>query len=421
MAAMHATEHGVRVILHVDMDAFYASVEQRDRPELRGRPVIVGAAPDQRGVVAACSYEARRFGVRSAMPSREAGRLCPQGAFVPPDMPRYAAASRQVFAVFERFTPFVEPISIDEAFLDATSVQRLFGNGEAIARLLKTAVREETKLTASVGVAPNKFLAKVASDLGKPDGLTVVPAGREAIAGFLAPMSVGRVWGVGEVTQRALEEHGIRTIGDLQRTTEQTLAAIVGGHAASHILRLAWGEDERTVETESEEKSISREHTFPVDVRSEEQVRAVLLDLIEDVGRRLREAGRYAGTARLKLRWQGFETITRQTVLAPPCRDDVTLRQIALRLLASEPLVKPVRLVGFGVSKLMETSQWQPGLFDDPAVGGSRREELSRAVDAIRRKHGADSIARGSADTSCREPSRQDGGHRALTGRERRA
>jgi DNA polymerase-4 len=394
---MNADTDTARVILHVDMDAFYASVEQRDRPELRGKPVIVGAAPDKRGVVAACSYEARRFGVRSAMPSRDAGRLCPQAVFVSPDMPRYEEASRKVFAVFERFTPFVEGISIDEAFLDVTGSRRLFGDGAAIARLLKTTVREETGLTASVGVASNKFLAKVASDLGKPDGLTVVPAGREAIAAFLASMPAGRIWGVGDVTQSTLEEHGVRTIGDLQGMTERRLAAIVGGHAASHILRLAWGEDERMVETASEEKSISREHTFPTDVRLAEQVRVVLLDLVEDVGRRLREADRYARTARLKLRWQGFETITRQMALAPPCRDDVTLRQVALRLFASEPLVKPVRLVGFGVSGLTQTPQWQPSLFDDPVAVGGKREELSRAVDTIRRKHGADSIVRGSS------------------------
>jgi DNA polymerase-4 len=396
MARMNSGELAARVILHVDMDAFYASVEQRDRPELRGRPVVVGAAPDQRGVVAACSYEARRFGVRSAMPSREAGRLCPQAVFLPPDMPRYEAASRQVFDVFGRFTPFVEALSIDEAFLDVTSAQRLFGDGAAIARSVKATIRGETGLTASVGVAANKFLAKVASDMGKPDGLVVVPPGREAIATFLAPMPVGRVWGVGEVTQSAFLERGIRTIGDLQRMTEPGLAAIVGGHAASHILKLAWGEDERAVETGSEEKSISREHTFPSDVRGEEPVKAVLLDLVEDVGHRLREAGKYAGTARLKLRWQGFVTITRQAPLAPPCRDDMTLTQAALRLLAAEPLVKPVRLVGFGVTNLKDNPQWQPGLFDDSPGAGGKREQLSRAVDTIRHRHGAGSIVRGS-------------------------
>jgi DNA polymerase-4 len=399
MACMNAGEHAARVILHVDMDAFYASVEQRDRPELRGRPVVVGAAPDQRGVVAACSYEARRFGVRSAMPSREAGRLCPQAVFLPPDMRRYEAASRQVFTVFERFTPCVEALSIDEAFLDVTSARRLFGDGAAIARSIKEAVRGETGLTASVGVAANKFLAKVASDMGKPDGLVVVPPGREAVAAFLAPMPVGRVWGVGEVTQSLLHERGIRTIGDLQRMTEPGLAAIVGGHAASHILKLAWGEDERAVEAESGEKSISREHTFPSDVRGEEPVRTVLLDLVEDVGRRLRETGKYAGTARLKLRWQGFVTITRQVQLVPPCRDDTTLGQAALRLLAAEPLVRPVRLVGFGVTNLKDNPQWQPGLFDDGPGSEGKREQLSRAVDTIRRRHGAGSIVRGSRAT----------------------
>jgi DNA polymerase-4 len=386
-----------RTILHVDMDAFYASVEQRDRPEFRGRPVIVGAAPDARGVVAACSYEARRFGVRSAMPSREAGRLCPEGVFLPPDMKRYEAASRQVFAIFERFTPLVEGLSIDEAFLDVTGSRRLFGDGPAIARAIKEATRKETGLTASVGVATNKFLAKVASDLGKPDGLTVVPQEREAIGAFLAPLPVDRLWGVGRVTQDALAKHGIRTIGDVQHLAPAQLAGIVGAHAAAHFLRLAWGDDEREVETGIAEKSLSREHTFPVDSRSADEIRGTLLDLVEDVGRRLRESGKFAGTARLKLRWKDFETIVRQTPLEPPCCDDAALREAAERLLAAESLAKPVRLIGFGVSRLTSERAWQPGLFDGSSAETTRRERLSRTVDAIRREHGGGSVRRASA------------------------
>ena len=379
------------------MDAFYTSVEQRDRPELRGKPVIVGAAPDARGVVAACSYEARRYGVRSAMPSREAGRLCPEGVFLEPDMKRYQAASRQVFAIFERFTPRVEGLSIDEAFLDVTGSRRLFGDGLTIARAIREAIRKETGLTASVGVAANKFLAKVASDLGKPDGLTVVPQDREAIGAFLAPLPVNRLWGVGQVTQAAFGKHGIRTIGDVQRLTPTQLGRIVGTHAATHFLRMAWGEDQREVETGVEEKSLSREHTFPVDSRSEQEIRGTLLDLVEDVGRRLREAGKFARTARLKLRWKDFETIARQTALEPACCDDAALREAAERLLAAEPLVKPVRLIGFGVSRLTSERVWQPGLFEGTAAVTSRRERLSRTLDAIRREHGRGSVHRASA------------------------
>jgi len=394
-----------RTILHVDMDAFYASVEQRDRPELRGKPVIVGADPNARGVVAACSYEARRFGVRSAMPSREAGRLCPDGVFVPPDMKRYEAASRHVFAIFERFTPMVEGLSIDEAFLDVTGSRRLFGDGPAIAASIKETIRRETGLTASVGVATNKFLAKVASDLGKPDGLTIVPGEREAIGVFLAPLPVSRLWGVGQVTQATLAKQGIGTIGDIQRLTPAQLSRIVGTHAAAHFLRLAWGDDERDVEVGVEEKSLSREHTFPVDSRSEEEIRGTLLDLVEDVGRRLRESGKFARVARIKLRWKDFDTILRQTTLEPPCCDDAGLRAAAERLLAAESLDKPVRLVGFGVSRLTADRAWQPSLFDGAAAEVPRRERLSQAVDAIRREHGGGSVRRGSAASGGKDAS----------------
>ncbi|MBQ3811143.1 MAG: DNA polymerase IV, partial [Kiritimatiellae bacterium] len=206
-----------RSILHVDMDAFFASVEQRDRPELRGRPVIVGAGPHERGVVSTCSYEARRFGVHSAMPSREAFRLCPQGVFLPPDGARYMAASAKVFGIFDRYTPLVQGLSCDEAFLDVSGAEKLFGDAVSIARRIRADIAGELHLTASVGVATNKFLAKVASDLNKPDGLTVVPEDAEGIRAFLAPLPVGRIFGVGRVTGEALAAAGIRTIGDLQR------------------------------------------------------------------------------------------------------------------------------------------------------------------------------------------------------------
>ena len=386
-----------RTFLHVDMDAFFAAVEQRGRPELRGKPVIVGAPADQRGVVAAASYEARVFGVHSAMPSREAGRLCPQGVFVPVNGKRYREVSRQVFAIFDRFTPYVEGLSIDEAFLDVTGARKLFGDGPRIAQTLKATIKDETGLTASVGIAPNKFLAKLASDMNKPDGLTIVPRSREEIVAFLAPLPVGRIWGVGKVTRERLEKAGIRFVRDLQSTPEQALSAVLGKHGARHLNRLAMGEDEREIELEHEEKSMSREHTFSRDCTSAEKIKEVLDNLVDDVGGRLREAEKFAGIAHLKLRWTGFQTITRQRPFEHPCCDDFTLRQIANAMLAAEKVHKPVRLVGFGVSRLTDRSQEQLSLFGPGGESSARREKLSRTVDTIRREHGKSSIGRGSS------------------------
>ena len=385
-------------ILHIDMDAFFAAVEQRDHPELRGKPVVVGAPADQRGVVSTCSYEARAFGVHSAMPSREAFRRCPQAIFVPPNMPRYAAVSRQVFAIFERFTPLVEPVSIDEAFLDVTGSRRLFGEPEAIAISIRAAIHAETGLTASVGVAGNKFLAKLASESRKPDGLTVVPRSRTEVLAFLAPLPVGRLWGVGKVMRELLEGHNYRLIGDIQHATGPALAAVVGHHAASHLLRLAFGEDEREIETDAEEKSISREYTFPADCRDPDRLRAVLRDLTDDVGQRLRESGKFAGVGKLKLRWSDFQTLTRQRSFPAPVCDDFTLRRLALELLQAEPLVQPVRLIGFGVSGFTTERHEQLSLFDDPpAVRRDRDEKLCHTVDRLRNKLGADQIVRADA------------------------
>ena len=386
-----------RDILHVDMDAFFAAVEQRDHPELRGKPVIVGSPPDQRGVVATCSYEARAFGVHSAMPSREAYRRCPQAAFLPPNMDRYAAVSRQVFAIFERFTPLVEPVSVDEAFLDVTGSQRLFGDPPTIAASVRAAIQKETGLTASAGVAGNKFLAKLASESHKPDGLTVVPRERADILAFLAPLPVGRLWGVGKVMRELLEGHNYRVIGDIQRASETALAAVIGHHAAGHLLRLAFGEDEREVATDGEEKSISREHTFSVDCRDPAQLHSVLLDLADDVGRRLREANKFAGVGRLKLRWADFQTLTRQRVFPAPVCDDFTLRRLALELFEAEPRLQPVRLIGFGVSSFAVERHQQLNLFDDATVRRDRDEKLCHTVDRLREKLGRTQLIRADA------------------------
>src|SRR5712691_11063185 len=281
---------GARTILHVDMDAFYAAVEQRDRPELKGKPVIVGADPKGgrgRGVVATASYEARAFGVASAMPISQAWKRCPHGVYLHPDMDKYAAVSRQVMEVLGHFSDCVEPVSIDEAFLDVTGSRRALGDGETVAALLKAAVRTETHLTASVGVAASKMVAKVASDMRKPDGLVVVPPGTEAA--FLAPLPVRRLWGVGPKMEEALLKMGLRTIGDLATCDPARLQRRIGTHGHD-LVQLALGIDARAVATESEDaKSLGHEHTFDEDTGDVERLRTTLLELCDAVARRLRQ------------------------------------------------------------------------------------------------------------------------------------
>jgi len=388
-----------KTILHIDMDAFFAAVEVHDHPELKGLPVVIGSPPDKRGVVSTCSYEARKFGIHSAMPSRTAFQRCPKAVFLPPNMKRYHEVSEQIMEIFRCFTPLVEPLSCDEAFLDVTGARYLFGDGPEIARKIKAAVLEETGLTCSVGVAPNMFLAKIASDLNKPDGLTIVPTSEKLIAAFLAPLPVKRMWGAGKKTQAILEAHRIRTIGDLQTVDPAKLASWIGENAAASFRRLAFGLDERELSIESEEKSISNEITFDEDQRDAEVVEAALLDLADKVGGRLRLTGFYAATVQIKVRWTDFTTITRQRRLDPPCCDDITLRETALELLRKETLHSPVRLIGFGVSNLRETADSpQLDLFQALETQPSKkRETLSRAVDSIREKFGRKSIRRGSS------------------------
>ncbi|MFW5871238.1 MAG: DNA polymerase IV [Verrucomicrobiota bacterium] len=382
-------------MLHVDMDAFFASVEQNDNPELKGKPVVVGAAPDRRGVVSAASYEARKYGIHSAMPSREAGRLCPHAVFRPVNGRRYREVSERVFDIFERFTPLVEPLSIDEAFLNVTGARNLFGDGRNIACLIKETIRSETGLTASVGVAANKFLAKLASDLDKPDGLVVAPERPEEIREFLAPLPVGRIWGVGKVTCRHLKERGIQTIGDIQKMPEEQLVNIAGRSFARHIKLLAHGVDDRELELDREEQSISREHTFAEDCNDVEKIESVLRELAEDVARQLREAEKRASVAHLKLRWKNFRTITRQKPFGRAACDDHTLREMATGLFRREELKAPVRLIGFGVGKLCRSAERmsQLELFsEDSTLIQEKRENLSRAIDEIRSKFGDTSI-----------------------------
>jgi DNA polymerase-4 len=372
------------------MDAFYAAIEQRDDPRLRGKPVIVGGE-GKRGVVATASYEAREFGVRSAMPGSRARRLCPAGIFVAPRMDVYAAVSEHVFRIFERYTPLVEPLSLDEAFLDVTGSGALFGDGSAIAGRIRADVRAETGLTVSVGVAPSKYVAKVASDLRKPDGLVVVPEGRERE--FLAPLPVGRLWGAGPVTQKRMKDLGIETIGDVQRLSREQLAAAVGEAAAEHYHALALGRDPREVETEREAKSMSHETTFHDDVASDEDLRRVLLELSEAVGRRLRRHGIRGEVVRLKLRFPPFETHTRQRKIAAPTDDDMVIYRTAKALLSeARESGRPVRLLGVGVAELTSDQEPRQGLLFDEPRAKERSKSLLRAMDAIKDRFGDDAI-----------------------------
>ncbi len=387
-------------ILHVDMDAFYAAVEALDHPEWRGLPLVVGAAPDQRGVVATCSYEARRFGIHSAMPSRTAGKLCPQAIFAPPRMERYAEISARIMAICEEFTPLVEPLALDEAFLDVSGTLKIFGDAAAIARELKARLKARLGLTASVGVAPNKFLAKLASEINKPDGLTVVPATEPAIMAFLAPLPATKLWGIGKVAGARLAREGIRTIGQLQALAPAALERLFGKAGARDLAELARGRDRRPVLTHWEEKSISQEYTFPQDEPDLERVRQRLLELTEAVGRRLRQSGKLAGSAQIKLRFGDFSTITRQRSFPAALDSDRPLIACALDLFERERVQRPIRLVGFGVHKLKAPDQAgpaQPELFAELPGSGrdGRNKKLDQAVDALRHSFGSAAIRRG--------------------------
>ena len=384
-----------RVFLHVDMDAFYASVEQRDHPEYRGKPVVVGSPPDQRGVVATASYEARVFGIHSAMPSREAGQRCPHAVFLPPDMPRYEMVSAQVFAIFDRYTPYVEGLSIDEAFLDVAGSRRLYGTGEEIGRRIKADILAELALTCSVGVAPNKFLAKLGSEYRKPDGLTVLPFEKKAIVAFLRPLPVTRLWGVGKVTRQAFDRAALHTIGDVQDAPLPLLQSVVGPHNAAHLRALAFGEDPRDIELDVREKTLSREHTFLYDEKSRSAVDQILFGLVEDVARRLRADGRLATGGRLKIRWKDFETFTRQRPFPRPTRLEDDLHALAQALFRDVAFEQPVRLVGFGVTGLTEREgSRQLDLFDGPVDSRSKKEALENTVARIRQDHGPAAIRR---------------------------
>jgi DNA polymerase-4 len=375
-----------RAIIHADLDAFYASVEVLDDPSLRGKPVIVGGRPGDRGVVSAASYEARAFGVQSAMPLRTAARRCPDGVFLPGRPSRYREASEQVMSIFASYTPLVEPISLDEAFLDVSASRAAFGDGESIARAIKRRVLDEVGLVVSVGVATNKLCAKIASDLRKPDALVVVPPGEEAA--FLAPLPIRRLWGVGPQAQAALAEYGVATIGQLAALPPATLRRRFGRHGEELGTR-ARGIDRASVQTFHAPKSLGHEHTFGADTRDRVRIEATLLDLAESVGRRLRRHDLAAGAVQLKLRYEGFETLTRQAPLPSQTREAAPIYETAVALLRRTLVEgRGVRLVG--VTAIALTDAQQLTLFDTP----DRTDRLTRSIDAVRDRFGERAITR---------------------------
>lgn len=379
-------------IIHVDMDAYFASVELLDFPELEGKPVIVGGNPKGRGVVSAASYEARKFGVHSAMPMAQAVRLCPQGIIRPVRMSRYVELSKQIHQIFQDFTPQVEPLSIDEAFLDVTGTVHLFDNDiEKLGRKIKSDIKEKTGLIASVGIAPNKFLAKLGSDLDKPDGFVVITEGNKQQ--ILDPLPVSKIWGIGKVTNKALEDIGIKTIKQLRTTPVSTLSMVFKNHAEDIIL-LAQGIDDREVETEHETKSVSAEQTFSTDVNDKDVLLAVLQSQVEEVAQRLRADKLQARTITLKLRYGDFRTITRSNTFESTNTTKTLLDQ-AQQLFSQwhKKTAGALRLLGFGASGLSPEGSGQKLLFSNPE--DEKQKKIDEVYDKIRNKFGDDALKRG--------------------------
>jgi DNA polymerase-4 len=380
----------MRAILHIDMDAFYASVEEQDRPELKGKPLIVGGTSG-RGVVAAASYAVRRFGVRSAMPMREALRRCPQAVCVAPRMARYQEVSQRVFAIFHQFTPLVEGLSLDEAFLDVTQSLRLLGSAESIGSEIRRRIQRETGLTASVGIAPNKLLAKIASDLNKPDGMCAI--GPDHARDILDGLPVEKLFGVGPRTLSAVQAAGIRSCGDLRKAGDEVLWRVFGKHGKTMRDR-ASGLDDRPVEPDREEKSISAEETYAVDIKDRSQLCVELLRLADRAASRLRAHDLTAGCVNVKIRRGDFTTFSRQRALGSPTQDTATVSAVARALLDAWLAAQPnaaVRLLGVGVGDLRTLQQ--ADLFAGGAVQGAR---LDAVIDGIRDRFGRNMLTRAS-------------------------
>jgi DNA polymerase-4 len=382
-----------RTILHVDLDAFFAAVEQRDDPSLRGKPVLVGGSA-RRGVVAACSYEARVFGIKSAMPMAEALRRCPSAIVVRHHMERYAEASHRFFEILGDFSPEVEGLSLDEAFLDVTASERLLGDGVTIAHAIKGRVRAELSLVASVGVAPIKFAAKIASDIDKPDGLRVVPP--DGVVPFLHPLPMTRLWGVGEATREVLASMGLSTIGDVARYPEAALVGRLGAVTGHHLAALARGEDSRPVVSEHEQVSVGHQETFDDDIDDKGELSVLLLDQADRVAARLREAGLRARAVVLIIKYDDFRQITRRTTLDAPSSDGGVLARTAIQLLSKVVIESRkgarVRLCGISATSLEPRDAPRQLGFDEATR--AKGERLGDTIDKLAAKFGKATIRR---------------------------
>ncbi len=382
-----------RWIMHVDMDAFFAAIEQRDDPTLRGKPVVIGAQPGGRGVVATCSYEARKFGIRSAMPINEAHRRCPGAVYLRPDMQRYTAESRAIMQALENISPVVEPVSIDEAFIDITGLEKLLGTAKQIARTTKQRIFEAVRLTASVGIGPNRLIAKLASDYRKPDGITIVEP--HQVLDFLGPMPIRNLRGIGDKTAERIERLGFHTVADLRRCPHESLTAHFGPKGADLLYNQSRGVGSDVVGDDGQRKSISRETTFSEDIRDHKVLHDVLLDLAADVGHQTRAEGLAGRVVTLKIRFTGFETHTRRQTLDNPTNHDKVIFRTAVELAKKRSFQnKAVRLIGVGLSGWNTDETQQMDLFDTEA-DGEKDKKLYATLDEIKNRWGKKSLRLG--------------------------
>lgn len=382
---------GKRTIIHIDMDAFYASVEERDNPELRGKPVIVGGNATSRGVVAAANYIARKYGIHSAMPTKSAMKRCPSAILLPPRIKHYAAISRMIHDIFARFTPLIEPLSLDEAFLDVTGSLKLFGSAETIGGNIQQAIQEELGLAASIGIAPNKFIAKIASDIDKPNGFVAVKP--EAIHAFLDPLPIQRIWGVGRVTEKRFIAAELHTLGDVRKLTKAQADDMLGKHG-EHFRKLAQGIDDRAVIAEHTAKSISHETTFATDIENHDTLAAWLFDLTGQVMRRVRRKGFKGRTIHLRLRFNDFTTITRSKTLKQPTDITKVAWETVHNLLKIHlPDGQPVRLIGMGMDGFEASETKQGELFAAPEQ--KKQSSVDHIVDDIQSRFGSSALKRG--------------------------
>ena len=382
------------MILHVDMDAFYAAIELRDNPSLAGKPVVVGGSSTGRGVIAAASYEARKFGLHSAMPGAQAIRLCPHAVFIKPQMEKYSAVSKQIREIFNRFTPVFEPLSLDEAFLDVAGSEKLFGDAETIGRQIQSTIADELNLVASVGVAPNKFLAKIASDLEKPNGFVVVEQAN--VTEFLDQLNIERVWGIGPKTQKKFLRLGVQRIGQLRKLPLETLKQLFGLNA-DHFWRLARGIDSRPVVPDRIAKAVGHESTFSKDIDNDDVLESWLWDLSDQVGRRLRRNEIFGKTIRVKIRFYDFRTISRSKTISTRTNSTRQIAETSLNLLQIVRAEQrdSIRLLGVSVGGLSRDAYQQQLLFDQKS--SQRTKQIDSAADAIRDRFGNAAMKRGSA------------------------